>query len=87
MMKTDKATLTEIERLLAEYTVDVQKAPLSNASRSFYLDFADCFVRWIRGNFSPGLMKHASSYEPVEGSEKASRLKKARTYKSARRAE
>ena len=83
-MKTDKAMLTEIERLFAEYVVEVQAAPLSNASRSFYLDFADCFIRWIQGTFHPGMMKHASGYRPVEGSAKAPRLRKAKAYKKSR---
>jgi hypothetical protein len=51
---TKTELLKQIETLLELYADDVESAGLSEASKAHYIDFANCFVRWIRGEFEPG---------------------------------
>lgn len=46
--------LRGLEPLLDEYTALVTASNLSHRSKAMYTDFANCFVRWIRGEFQPG---------------------------------
>jgi hypothetical protein len=46
--------LRGLEPLLDEYTALVTDSNLSHGSKAMYTDFANCFVRWIRGEFQPG---------------------------------
>jgi hypothetical protein len=46
--------LRGLEPLLDEYTAVVTASNLSHGSKAMYTDFANCFVRWIRGEFQPG---------------------------------
>jgi hypothetical protein len=46
--------LKEVKSALQTYCARVSGTDLSEASKSFYIDFADCFVRWIEGEFEPG---------------------------------
>jgi len=49
-----KQTLETIDKLMRDYAEQVDKSDLSVASKSIYVDFANCFVRWIHGEFKPG---------------------------------
>jgi hypothetical protein len=46
--------LKEVKGALEIYYARVAGTDLSEASKSFYIDFADCFVRWLEGDFEPG---------------------------------
>jgi hypothetical protein len=47
-------TPDQMDALLREYAESVNKTDLSSSSKSMYIDFANCFVRWTRGEFQPG---------------------------------
>ena len=50
-----KSTLEELRVLFKRYTDEVNKSTnLSQTSKTMYIDFADCFVRWMYGGFKPG---------------------------------
>jgi hypothetical protein len=50
-----KTTLEEVRKLLKRYTEEVSSSvELSQTSKTMYIDFADCFVRWMYGGFQPG---------------------------------
>lgn len=51
---TKSALEKQIEILLQLYAAEVDHAELTPASKAGYIDFANCFVRWIRGEFVPG---------------------------------
>ncbi len=57
-MKTDRKTITEIERLLEEYEVEVENkrksGVLADKTAKTYLHHANTFVRWCKGDFVPG---------------------------------
>jgi len=36
------------------YAAEIKESPLSEASKTMYIDFAGCFVRWMYGGFKPG---------------------------------
>ena len=50
----DKRTLEAIDKLMRKYAEQVNKTDLSQTSKTMYTDFANCFVRWIHGEFKPG---------------------------------
>ena len=41
-------------RSLDEYWKDLQESPLADKSIVDYYYFAECFVRWLDGDFKPG---------------------------------
>jgi len=47
-------TLFEIETALRSYCETVLKSDLSEHSQSDYINGADNFVRWLKGDFDPG---------------------------------
>jgi len=50
-----KATMDEVRTFFKRYVREVESSPeLSQYSKTMYIDFADCFVRWMRGGFKPG---------------------------------
>jgi hypothetical protein len=49
--------ITEIESALREYTREVLQAGLGEMSTNMYIDKADYFVRWLKGEFAPGIRK------------------------------
>ena len=50
-----KATLEEVRLFLKRYADEVNASvELSQTSKSMYIDFASCFVRWMYGGFQPG---------------------------------
>ena len=40
--------------LLDMYSAEVNASPLSDASKKDYIMFAEQFVRWVDGSFTPG---------------------------------
>jgi len=46
--------LFEVEAALRSYCTDVETSELSDGSQATYMDMADNFVRWLKGEFSPG---------------------------------
>lgn len=57
-MKADRHVISELERLLKEYSVEVESARkkglLSDKTANTYLLHPTNFVRWCRGDFVPG---------------------------------
>lgn len=50
-----QATLQEVQIFLKRYAEEVSaNGELSQTSKALYIDFADCFVRWMYGAFQPG---------------------------------
>jgi phage host-nuclease inhibitor protein Gam len=49
-----KATLKEVQRLLAKYVEEVKSVELSGCSKTMHVDFATCFVRWKHRELQPG---------------------------------
>jgi hypothetical protein len=52
-----KATLRAIRVLFDRYAEEVDLSDLSQSSKTMYIDFANCFIRWMNGGFQPGLRK------------------------------
>lgn len=48
------SALFEVEVALRNYYNTVEASALSFNSQAQYIDMADRFVRWLRGNFEPG---------------------------------
>jgi hypothetical protein len=44
----------KMENLLRQYSTVVDASDLASSSKSMYIDFATCFVRWMNGAFEPG---------------------------------
>jgi len=54
-----KAASEEVRRLFKKYVKEVNASvELSQASKTMYIDFASCFVRWMHGGFQPGSRGH-----------------------------
>jgi hypothetical protein len=50
-----KETLEEVRTFLKRYAEEMNcNEELSQSSKSMYIDFATCFVRWMYGGFAPG---------------------------------
>ena len=50
-----KSTLEEVQKFLDRYAREVSNnGELSQTSKTMYIDFATCFVRWMYGGFQPG---------------------------------
>jgi hypothetical protein len=50
-----KVTMDEVRIFFKRYVREVESSSeLSQTSKTMYIDFADCFVRWMRGGFKPG---------------------------------
>jgi hypothetical protein len=50
-----KATLEEVRALFERYADETAAdVELSSGSKGMYIDFAECFVRWMHGEFRPG---------------------------------
>ena len=52
--------LAEIEAALRDYTREVIEAGLSDMATNLYIDKADYFVRWLMGDFTPGMRKKSA---------------------------
>jgi hypothetical protein len=46
--------LFEVENAFRAYCADVEESGLSVSSQATYIDIASGFVRWLRGDFTPG---------------------------------
>jgi hypothetical protein len=54
-----KETMSDVRKLLEQYIKEVSTSvELSQYSKSMYIDFANCFVRWVHGEFKPGSRGH-----------------------------
>ena len=49
------STLREVRKMFDQYADEVDRSDLSQSSKAMYIDFANCFVRWIYGGFKPGM--------------------------------
>jgi hypothetical protein len=50
---TKSELVKQLEISLQLYAAEVDRSDLSPASKEHHIDFANCFVRWIRGEFEP----------------------------------
>ena len=57
------AAMAELEAALEDYCAVVLASALSEKSQADYIDRANNFVRWLRGDFNPGSRK--ASYRIV----------------------
>lgn len=57
LIKTSSVYLQEIDRLLAEYLLEIEQSDLKPLSAQVYQLQSKNFVRWIHGEFQPGVMK------------------------------
>jgi len=48
------ATLFEVQAALRSYCAAVETSDLSQSSQATYINMADNFVRWLKGDFDPG---------------------------------
>ena len=56
-IRISAAALSEIQAAMKAYCDDVKNSDLSYGSQGMYVDFAECFVRWLQGEFAPGSRK------------------------------
>jgi hypothetical protein len=59
------STLREVHELLANYVKVVSNSDLSQSSKTMYIDFADCFVRWMNSGFQPGMRKPGKPHSKI----------------------
>jgi hypothetical protein len=55
--KISSNALFEVQTALRGYCTAVETSDLSESSQATYLDMADNFVRWLKGDFDPGSRK------------------------------
>jgi hypothetical protein len=56
-MRTQSKYLDEINRLLADYLLEIENSDLKPLSAQVYQVQSKNFVRWINGEFTPGEVK------------------------------
>jgi hypothetical protein len=56
-MRVSKKTLDEIEAALREYEKEVELSNMTVSSKQTYLLHSENFVKWLRGEFTPGWRK------------------------------
>lgn len=62
-----KEALDEISRLFEQYASEVHRCDLSQSSKAMYVDHANYFVRWVHGDFQPGVRgSNSRSLHPSE---------------------
>ena len=49
--------MAELEAAWQEYRATVAASDLSESSQATYIDMANNFLRWLRGDFDPGSRK------------------------------
>ena len=49
--------MSELETAWKDYRAAVAASDLSDSSQATYIDMANNFVRWLRGDFDPGSRK------------------------------
>jgi hypothetical protein len=53
--RPSKVTMAEVRKLFSRYSNEVNaNVELAQTSKTMYIDFAGCFVRWMAGSFNPG---------------------------------
>ena len=60
MMRIGSEALAEVEAALKAYEQAVEEAPLAPSSRQTYVNRAQLFVRWLKGDFEPGAGQNQS---------------------------
>lgn len=55
--RVSAACMSEVEDALKGYYAAVESSDLSMSSQASYIDMANNFVRWLRGEFDPGSRK------------------------------
>ena len=59
-------TIEEVRNLFNRYAAELNaNVELSQASKTMYIDFAGCFVRWMVGGFKPGSLGSARK-KPID---------------------
>lgn len=56
-MRISRGAMAEIEQALREYENEVDASNLSYAAKRIYESQANRFVRWLKGEFTPGERK------------------------------
>jgi len=56
-MRVSKKTLEEIESALREYEKEVELSNLTPSAKQTYLLHSENFVKWLKGEFTPGARK------------------------------
>jgi len=51
----DERLIRRLGRLVNAYAAEVERAELASGSKAIYIEMADCFVRWVGGQFRPGI--------------------------------
>lgn len=59
-LRISATAIAEIETALRDYTNEVLQAGLGEMSTNMYIDKADYFVRWLKGEFAPGMRKKSA---------------------------
>ena len=59
------SALREIRKLFDQYANEVDSSDLSQSSKTMYIDFANCFVRWMNGGFQPGMQKRGKQHSNI----------------------
>lgn len=54
MARISAEALEEVKRAFREYEEQVESTNLSPNSKRTYTNRAECFVRWLDGDFEPG---------------------------------
>jgi len=67
LMKTQSKYLEEINRLLADYLLEIEKSDLKPLSAQVYQVQSKNFVRWINGEFTPGEVKKSKKTQDKPG--------------------
>jgi hypothetical protein len=61
--------MSEVEDALKGYYAAVESSDLSQSSQASYIDMANNFVRWLRGDFDPGSRKGSVQSAENDGRE------------------
>jgi hypothetical protein len=51
----DFRLIQRLKKLVAAYAHEVDGAELATGSKTMYIELAECFVRWLGGEFHPGV--------------------------------
>jgi len=57
MPGVSNSALREVELALERYRLEVEASRLRPKTKWTYLRHADTFVRWLRDDFTPGILK------------------------------
>jgi hypothetical protein len=54
MTRLSDEAMAAVKCALRDYCNELEESDLSNGSKGMYGDFAECFVRYLEGDFRPG---------------------------------